>query len=125
MIRISKDCSQDFTMFTGTGDVTVEEMVEAVVTFYTSEPTKLALWNFLEARGLSFSPDDIDRVISIISKYCDQRKGGRSAIVASSDYVYGMARMYKAKSEVRKIHIEYHVTRSVEEASRWLGVTKK
>ncbi len=125
MIRVSKDYSQNFTMFIGTGDISVEEVVDSVVTFYTSEPTKMALWNLLEARGDTFTPEDIDSVVYVIRKHCGSRKDGKSVIVASSDYVYGMARMYKATSEVRKIHVEYHVTRSVDEGLRWLGVTKK
>ncbi len=123
MIRISKDHSQDMTLFTVTGETTVEEIIDAVTSFYSSEPTRLLLLNFLEAKGSSFTPDDIDKIISIVSRYAYKRKGGKTALVAASDHVYGMSRMFKAKSEVKKIQLEVHVTRTMEEALHWLDVT--
>ena len=122
MIRVSIDPSQNLTLFTVSGEISADELIAEVKKFYSTKPTTLAMWDLLDAKGETFTPGDVDRIISVISKYRAARKGGRTALVASSDYTYGMSRIHKAKAEMLKIDVEYYVTRSIDDALRWLGV---
>lgn len=124
MIRVKKDYSQNLTLFTVSGDVSVEEMITEVENFFSSQPTKLAMWDLLDVRGDGFAPSDVDKIISVIGKYRAARKDGKTALVASSDYAYGLSRMHKAKAEMYKLDIDYYVTRNLDDALKWLGVVK-
>ena len=122
MIRISKDLSKELTVFTATDEMVAHDMIEAIETFYSTEPTRFVIWDLIEARGSSFTSEDIDRIIRIISKHANKRIEGKTVLVVTSDFAYGMSRMYKTKAEHSKIRIDYHVTRSMEDALKWLGI---
>ncbi len=122
MISITKDRSKDLTRLTVTEEFVPSEMIDATEKFYATEPTQLAMWNLLEAKGNSFTSEDIDRILVVIRKYADKRIGGKTVLVVSSDYAYGMSRIHEAKAENTGIKIDYHVTRSVSRALKWLGI---
>ena len=122
MIRISKDLSKDLTVFTATDEIVANDMIEVIEPLYSTEPTRFVIWDLSEASGSFFKSDDIDKIIEVVSKHSAKRIGGKTVLVASSVFAYGMSRMYEAKAEHSPIKIEYHVTHSMEEALRWLGI---
>ena len=122
MISISKDPSKDLTVFTATGEIVANDMVEVIEKLYSSEPTQFVVWDLTEASSDSFPSEDIDRVLEVAGKHSHKRVGGKTVVVASSVFAYGMSRMYQAKAEHSQIKINYHVTHTMEEALRWLGI---
>jgi hypothetical protein len=122
LIRISKDLSKELTLFTGTNELVANDMIEVIEKLYSTEPTKFVIWDLTEANGNSFTTEDLDRIIEVAGKYSHKRIGGKTVIVASSVFVYGMSRMYQAKAEHSQVKIDYHVTRTMEEALEWLGI---
>ncbi|NNF98619.1 MAG: hypothetical protein HKM93_04520 [Desulfobacteraceae bacterium] len=122
MISTSYDVSKALTVFKATGEITVQEIIQAIETFYAETPTKLTLWDLRHAENNTVSSEDIDRIIEIIRRHSDEREGGKSALVVSRDFAFGMSRMHIAKTEISKINISYYVTRSIPEAMEWLGL---
>ncbi|MBN2426467.1 MAG: hypothetical protein JXR46_06285 [Calditrichaceae bacterium] len=122
MIDISKDHKKDLTILTVKGELTAPKMIQAIEEFYKKGPTKYALWNLLKAKGASFTTYDIENIIAVILRHENQRKNGKTVLVVSRDYEYGMSRIHIAKAELRHLSIKYHVTRSMDEAMEWLGV---
>lgn len=125
MIDISKDHKKELTVLTVKGELTASKMIQAIEEFYKTGPTKYALWDLLKAEGTSFTTHDIENIISVILRYENQRKNGKTVLVVSRDYEYGMSRIHIAKAELRHLSIKYHVTRSLEEAMEWLGFRGK
>jgi hypothetical protein len=122
LIGISKDLSKDLTVFTATGEILANDMIEVIEKLYSTEPTRFVIWDLTEANGNYFKSEDIDRVIEVATKHSSKRDGGKTVLVASSVFAYGMSRMYQAKVEHTQTKIEYHVTNTMEEALRWLEI---
>ena len=122
MITISKDLSKNLTVFTATGEILADDMIEVIEKLYSTEPTRFIIWDLAEADGTYFKSEDIDRVIDVVSKYSHKRVGGKTILVASSVFAYGMSRMYQSKVEHNQMKIDYHVTRTMEEALGLLGI---
>lgn len=97
-------------------------MIEVIEKLYSTEPTRFVIWDLTKANGNYFKSEDIDRVIEAATKHSSKRIGGKTVLVASSVFAYGMSRMYQSKAEHSQINIAYHVTHTMEEALTWLGI---
>ena len=109
-------------MFTATGEIVANDMIEVIDKLYSTEPTRFVIWDLTEASGTYFKSEDIDSITEVVSKYSERRIGGKTVLVASSVFAYGMSRMYQTKAELNQVNIDYHVTHTMEEALEWLGL---
>jgi len=104
------------------GDVSVEELMQVM-----DEAVHLAGFHAgLTAIGdfrnceVSVTAADIDRLVGY-AKRTDLAWGDtRWALIADKDYIYGLARIYMAKTQM--MHVESRVFRSAEQADDWLGI---
>ncbi len=116
------DPENNLTIYTVTGEVTVQDIIQKVKAFYAGEPTKLVLWDLKEADLSKIPSEDIIQIIYVIKKLSTSRKGEKTAMVFSSKFGYGLGRMFTAFSEMEATGIEYGSFHSVEEAKQWLGI---
>lgn len=121
MIDIHIDPLNDLTVKTVTGKISADEVIEVIEKFYSDQPTKYVIWNFMEADGAQISPNDIETINQTISKHSYKRIGGKTALVVSRDYGYGMSRMHQTSAETHGINIKYYITRDMDDARRWIG----
>lgn len=122
MIDIHVDMVNDLTVKTVTGKVSTHEMIGVIEKFYSDQPTKYVIWNFMEADGTQISPKDIETINRTISKHSYKRIGGKTALVVSRDYAYGMSRLHQVSAENHGINITYYITRNMEDAVRWISL---
>lgn len=104
------------------GQVTTEEisdvMDEAVHLPGFREGLK-AIGDFRDC-DLSIGAKDIDRLVAY-AKRLDLTWGDtRWALIADKDYIYGLARIYMAKTD--EFHVETRVFHDNAEADDWLGI---
>jgi hypothetical protein len=121
MIDIHIDMGNDLTVKTVTGKVSVDELIDVAEKFYSDQPTRYVIWNLIEADGTQISPRDIETLNQTISKHSYKRIGGKTALVVSRDYGFGMSRMYQANAENHGINIKYYITRDMDDAMRWIN----
>ena len=121
MIDIHIDHLNDLTVKTVIGRFSADEMLDVIESFYTTQPTKNVIWDFILADGTQISPKDIEIINQTISKYSHKRIGGKTALVVSRDYGFGMSRMHKASAESHGINIKYYITQDMEDAKNWMG----
>ena len=121
MIDIHVDFLNDLTVKTVIGRFSADEVIDVIEDFYTTQPTKNVIWDFIMADGTQISPNDIEIINQTISKYSFKRIGGKTALVVSGDYGFGMTRMHQASAENHGINIRYYITRDMEDAMRWIG----
>ena len=121
MIDIHVDFLTDLTVKTVIGKFSADEVIDAIEGFYTAQPTKNVIWDFIMADGTQISPEDIEIINQMISKYSYKRIGGKTALVVSRDYGFGMSRMHKASAESHGINIKYYITQDMEDAKNWMG----
>jgi len=121
MIDVHADLLNDLTVKTVIGKFSADEMIDVIEDFYAAQPTKNVIWDFILADGTQISPNDIEIINQTISKYSFKRIGGKTALVVSGDYGFGMSRIHQASAENHGINIKYYITRDIEDAMRWIG----
>ncbi len=121
-IESSTDVSRSLTIFTGKGELSYEEVKDAIEAFYESDRTDCVLWDLQTASTDRISPSQVKQIASLLKQYSEYRKGVRTAIVSSQDMTFGLARMLVTMLEVkeRNISLFMHVFRTIDEAYHWL-----
>ena len=82
--------------------------------------TKNVLWDLTMAELEHLLPKDVQSIGKTPRKFTEERKGGRTAIVAPSDLAFGLARMYEFTADPAEVPVTIQVFRSVQEADQWL-----
>ena len=123
MIETSIYYSKDLTIHTVTGKLTAEELIQTIREYYSSGKTTMRiLWNCLEADAPFLSSEDVKNVAIVVRKLSGIRKGGKTAIVVSRDFWFGLERMYKILAGIDKMPAEYFISCSLEDCCRWLSI---
>ena len=123
-ITAHTDPSQDLTTLTAMGNITFEDIIAVVNSFREDVPAKNILWDCSQAYPDDrFDAEELDSIASLAKTNLNLRShpDGKTAFVATSDFVYGITRMYTTYLELQGPAHEIKVFRSLEEAHRWLG----
>ena len=120
-VTLRTEPETQITTLTAIGPVTAEELMAALGAYYAGSPTRLALCDLSQAKLSLLSTDDIARIVSFTIARAEVRAGGKTAILASRDLEYGMARMYEMLAELRRHPVVIRAFRDRDEALRWLG----
>lgn len=102
------------------GDVPAGEIELVLEAFYAEAPTPLLLWDLSQADFAGLAPADLRRLILLAKRRAHLREGGRSALVASRDLEFGMARMGEILAEVLEHPAPHKAFRTRDEALAWL-----
>ena len=92
-IETTRDKGQDLTIHVVTGPVFEAQMYRTLEDFYDREPTALVLWDMSQAELSQVTPDMLQKFIRRAAEIGVRRQGGRTAVVASDDLQFGLARM--------------------------------
>jgi hypothetical protein len=82
-----------------------------------------ALWDVRQAKLTNLKSSDMESITALIGQYThrfEERKGGKSAVVASSDLQYGLSRVLGAFYEIEDFPIQLQTFRQIDEAMKWL-----
>ena len=115
---------EELTTLTAKGNITFEDIIEVVKNFKDDPPAKNILWDFSEAYPADpFNAEDMDRIASLAKTNLNLRSqpDGKTAYVATSDFVFGITRMYTTYLELQDPAHEIQVFRSLNEAHAWLA----
>jgi len=119
-IKITIDEDQDLTIHDVTGPVTEEEMYDVLENFYKREPTALLLWDMSQADVSQTTKETLQRFIRKSTLLGGSRQGGRTAVIASENLQYGLARMSEVFVEIESAPYSFSAFRSRQEALQWL-----
>jgi len=115
------DQSRQLTTFIATGKVSFNDIIEALRPFFVGRATKNVLWNFCEAQP---DLDDLTENINMIAKFSDKerelRSTGKTALVASTDLLYGLLRMYETFADLHDLAHSVEAFRTMEDALQWI-----
>jgi hypothetical protein len=116
---------RNLTIFTLTGDLTLDEIIGALKSFWEGgELTLHTLWDTQNALVKNLKSSDIENIAWFIGQNRNRlgkRKDGKAAIVASTDLQYGLSRVLGTLYERENVPVRLHPFRSMEEAIRWLN----
>ncbi len=120
LIKVEKNVGRNLTIFYCSGVLKIEDIKHEVKTFHDGEPTLNTLYDLSQVslQGLGYTIlHEWSRFRASYLNF-DQRKSGKTAIVAPTDLQYGTARMAEALFK-NKIPHEIRVFRSKSEALGW------
>lgn len=98
----------------------MDDIVDSITSFYENGKTNNSLWDLRDAVVTNFPSEGPRQISQVAALYKQQRAGGKTAIVASRDVVYGISRMHQAY--MADFPWELKVFRSIKDACSWLGV---
>lgn len=121
-IERNNNIEAGLTIYTALGNVTGEDIKEAIWDFYQKGPVTLdVLWDITRAELSELKREDIQGISQVPRKSLELRKGGKTAIVAPPDIAYGLSRMYQSSSEADKLPFTVKVFRDSQKARQWLA----
>ncbi len=115
------DRSRDLTLFTATGNVTHDVLIDTIDSYVEAGPTNYELHNLLNVTGITVTFEQIRQLIERVSSR-STRTNFQTAIVASSDSSFKMARIFQGMTEVEKTPQKAKVFRSLDDAYEWLDI---
>jgi hypothetical protein len=115
----------ELTIFAVNDEVEAEQVLKEIILFLTGTPTQLVLWDIRQGTLERISPSDLRMIVERASPFAERRKGGRTAIVCTTDLNFGLSRMFQIFAELMQIPFEIHVARNIEDAKKWLYTVKR
>ena len=110
----------DMTVFTVIGKVAAREIVAAIHDFYENDVTSNILWDLNESDLSESISADVERIADLSVQYAGKRPTGKTAIVGSDDFTFGISRMYEITKEIAKLPFKTQAFRDIEAAYEWL-----
>ena len=116
------DHDLDLTVNTAEGVLTIDEIIDAVKSYLSDNPSSKVLWDFSRADGAGISLEDLMLLYDIVRRTATENVKRKVAIVVSRDVGFGISRMAESQAGIAGITADYNVTRSLEDAMTWLDV---
>jgi len=118
------DKTKNLTIYTLTGELTLDDIQNAIKSFWEAHDLTLnALWDVRSAKLTHLKSSDIEGITALIGQYShrfEERKGGKSVVVASSDLQYGLSRILRTLYEIKNFPTQLQSFRQIDEAMEWL-----
>ena len=115
----------NLTLFTLTGELTIDEILGALKSFWEArELTLNTIWDARNAIVTNIKSSEIETIAGFIGQYrnrFEERKNGKAAIVATTDLQYGLSRILETLYERENAPIKLRPFRTMEKAIQWLG----
>jgi hypothetical protein len=120
-IKICVEPDKYLSTYFFAGEVTVEQIISAQEEFYSKAPMLFLLVDFTQADLSVLTSNDLRTILSGAEKNGHVRKGGKTAVVASGNLAFGMARMYEIMAEIQDLPFFVRAFRAQDEALTWLS----
>jgi hypothetical protein len=116
--------TKNLTIYTLTGELTLDEILNALKSFWEAHTLTLnLLWDARSAELSQLKSEELTNITGFISQYMhrfEERKGGKAAIVASSNLQYGLSRILGTFYEIEGFPTQLKIFRIMDEAMEWL-----
>ena len=115
------DKSKNLSKYLFTGKISADDLINTVKDIFKGEITNNLLLDFRQAQpDENFLSQDLEKIARITKQYWELRKSGKTAIVASTDIAFGLARMYEVFVRIEELTHTVRVFRSMDDAIEWL-----
>lgn len=112
-----------YTRFSGiVVDRDLKDQADALGADDRIRPGVLELVDLSGIEEIQASPAALERNIQIDNTHREKLAGMRTAIVATTDLLYGFSRMYQSLADVKDSPLTVEVFRTEKEARKWLGL---
>jgi len=121
-IETSIDSETGLRTHVATGAFTLDELESELRDAYSRpdyRPEGNSLCDLRKAGAVTFTGEEIQRIVETVLKHRGAPPGARTAIVVTRDLSFGLARMFAHQLEA-KSHSDVMVFRDMDEAAAWL-----
>jgi hypothetical protein len=119
-ITTTVDRDAELTVRTVTGAVTAQQIVDAMAEYFATGPTRLVLWDFTEAMLEGVSAGEVRALAEATTRFVGGRPAGKTALVFSSPFSYGLGRLFDQLRNGREATVAYMSFRDRGAAMAWL-----
>jgi hypothetical protein len=116
--------SKNLTIYILTGELTLDEILNALQSFWEAHTLTLnLLWDARSAKMSQLKSEEAAKITGFIGQYkhlFEERIGGKAAIVASSNLQYGLSRILGTFYEMEGFPTQLKIFRIMNEAIKWL-----
>jgi hypothetical protein len=121
-ITSKADPSKQFSTFVVTGEISSNEIVDTAKSFYKKQPNNNVLWDFRYAdlEALLFSDELENITASLIKLNWKLQRVGKTAIVASTNSWFSLAKMYSTFAGIKDVSHIIQLFRFMDEAINWI-----
>jgi len=121
-IETQIDLERDLTIHTASGEISADEILRRIRSYYEGQVTRLLMWDLSDADLRSLSASDVQNMVDLTNSLTAPRAGGKTALVVSTTLAYGMGRMYELSKDAFGDEIDRKMFRDREAALEWLEV---
>ena len=116
------DPEKDLTIHTASGEISADEILGRIRSYYAGEVTSLLMWDLTAADLRSLTASDVQQFVDLTNSVTAPRAGGKTALVVSTTLAFGMGRMYELSKDLAADQIDRKTFRDRKTALEWLGV---
>jgi hypothetical protein len=116
-IGTTADQSNQLTVFVATGNLTDTDVIDALESFYTKNPTLYSIWDYRNAPPRAFPTNQIRDVLKIPREYGDVRRGGKTAFIVKEEMEFELLKILKLAIDLT---FKMRVFNTLEDAKEWL-----
>ncbi len=99
-VTIEYRYDQNLTIFMASGQLTYEDQMSVLKTFYQNDPTLHVIWDLTRISGQRITADELQKIIAYTKKHDHKRTGGTTALVVTNQLDFGIARMSSTLAEI-------------------------
>ena len=116
------DEERQLTIFSGTGELSFDEVRNAITSFYEGDHSLKVLWDLRAAVARAISSGQVEQIARLLDEYRGRSKGVKTAIVTPTDLNFGLSRMLISFMEIKeeRYPVFMKVFRTMDEALSWL-----
>ncbi|MEN8243444.1 MAG: hypothetical protein ABFS43_00930 [Thermodesulfobacteriota bacterium] len=115
------DHNNRLTIFTVTGEPTLQEGLAVYQRFYRNNPTLKVLWDFRMANLAQISNQDFQQIVYGVKYLPEKLKGGKTALLAFSELETTLLRMIQKSMLINDFPLEIEIFNLMEKAMQWFG----
>ncbi len=119
-IVIKTEPENDLTIFKVIGKVEKIDIKDAICDFYESSVTANVLWDLSKSDLSEIKSSDVKRIADLSIVYADKRPFGKTAIVSSDDFIFGLSRMYELNKDENNLPFKTRTFHDIDKAYKWL-----
>ena len=113
------DRPRDLTIFTGTGDVSYDDLINALASYDKAGPTRYEIFDFRKFTG---EPVNFMEIRHLVEKGKKRPFGWQTAVVVSRNTDLFLGRIFQGMTEVETTHQVAKIFQSIEDAYEWLDI---
>jgi hypothetical protein len=117
------DPEKDLTIHTASGELSADEILRKIHSYYEGVVTQLLMWDLTGADVRRLSASDVQDFVNLTNSLVRPRAGGKIALVVATPLAFGMGRMFElSKDTSDEQGIGHRTFRDKKTALEWLGV---